>query len=219
MWFLSSWEKVYTELKHGVLEETDKQVSVCASVCVWWAGGGMFLQLGRQALAHLLISMPATMWACLKGWRIHSQQQSVRSNGKLCFLSPLVTVRKLAPGVLILQREWARSLFQLARFPFGAWLRSSLQCRLEQGCVCVLPSFLWTSYIVTPFHRQMHISVSGGARGGGSVFSGYYPSLQWIKEERKQRKWGGGYKCVKLTEQVMYLLGMHWSNFFHLRVK
>lgn len=149
----------------GIRRDWQAGECVCVCVCVWWAGGGMFLQLGRQALAHLLISMPATMWACLKGWRIHSQQQSVRSNGKLCFLSPLVTVGKLAPGVLILQREWARSLFQLARFPFGAWLRSSLQCRLEQGCVCVLPSFLWTSYIVTPFHRQMHISVSGGARG------------------------------------------------------
>lgn len=115
---------------------------VCVCVCVWWAGGGMFLQLGRQALAHLLISMPATMWACLKGWRIHSQQQSARSNGKLCFLSRLVTVTKLAPGVLILQREWARSLFQLARFPFGAWLRSHCSVGWSRGVyVCYQVSY------------------------------------------------------------------------------
>lgn len=142
MWFLSSWEKVYTELKHGVLEEWQAGECVCACVCVWWAGGGMFLQLGRQALAHLLISMPATMWACLKGWRIHSQQQSARSNGKLCFLSRLVTVTKLAPGVLILQREWARSLFQLARFPFGAWLRSHCSVGWSRGVyVCYQVSY------------------------------------------------------------------------------
>lgn len=179
----------------GIRRDWQAGESVCASVCVWWAGGGMFLQLGRQALVHLLISMPATMWACLKGWRIHSQQQSVRSNGKLCFLSPLVTVTKLAPGVLILQREWARSLFQLACFPFGAWLRSSLQCRLEQGCVCVLPSFLWTSYIVTPFHRQMHIRVSGGARGGGSVCQ---VTIQAYSGSRRKENRGNGVEVTSV---------------------